>query len=73
MVASASILAVPILATKLYVPRHRLIERLNVGLSADNKPEGMPKESRFDKEIASRRALATPAPGAHLPRALVPG
>ena len=45
-------------------PRHRLIERLNVGLSTDNKPEGMPKESRFDKEIASRRALATLAPGA---------
>ena len=46
MVASAPILAVPILATKLYIPppppkvvvRTRLIERLNEGLSAGGTP-----------------------------------
>ncbi len=30
------------------VVRTRLIERLNEGLSACDKPEGMPKESRLD-------------------------
>jgi hypothetical protein len=50
--------------------RTRLIERLDVDLPAYHKPEGMLKEARLDKEIASfqdaaqsRRALAMTLPG----------
>ncbi len=64
IVASASILATPA-GLPVYIPslppkivvRPRLIERLNVGLSACNKPEGMLKEFRLEKEIAHLHSI----------------
>jgi len=46
------------------VLRTRLIERLGerVRFSVCHKPERMTKESRVDKEIALRKALATKLP-----------